>query len=180
MITINQDLFLFINSFALQNDILDIMMITIADNMPYLFIIIEFYLYFIIKYKDEAMYAFTSVLAGLSISKIISLFYEHNRPFVDNLGVTISEHAPDSSFPSDHTTFMLSIAFSLIFFKKTKKLGFSLLILGLIGGFARVFEGVHYPFDIIGALLTAMIGVFIILKLQNKLQPINDFISKRL
>ncbi len=180
MTTLNQEIFLIINSYALQNNTLDMIMVTIANNMPYLFIAIEVYLYFVVKYKDEAMYAFTSVLVGMSISKIISLFYEHNRPFVDNIGVTLTTHAPDSSFPSDHTTFMLSIAIGLIFFQRTKVLGYILLVMGLIGGFARVFEGVHYPFDIVGALITAFIGGVIVYKLKNKLQPINNFISKRL
>ncbi len=178
--TLNQNIFLFINSFALQNSALDSFAIFIAEYMPFLFIAIEVYLYFIVKFKDEAMFAFTSVVAGLGISKFISLFYEHNRPFVDNLGVTLSQHAPDSSFPSDHTIFMISIAISLIFFQKTKKLGFGLLLIGTISGIARIFEGVHYPFDIIGALITGFVGAVIVYILKDKLQPINNFISKRL
>jgi undecaprenyl-diphosphatase len=178
MTTFNQDIFLIINSFALHNNILDSSMIFIAEYMPYVFIAVEIYLYFIKKLKDEAIFAFYAVVISLIISKIISLFYEHNRPFVDNLGVTLSEHAPDNSFPSDHTTFMLSIAFSLFFYSKTKKLGLILLSIGLVGGFARVFEGVHYPFDIVGALVTGYFGATIIYLYRDKFKMLNNIIIK--
>ncbi|RLA77643.1 MAG: undecaprenyl-diphosphatase [Epsilonproteobacteria bacterium] len=176
--TLNQELFLFINSFALQNNILDTIAISCAEYMPYVFIVIEVYIFFILKLKDEAIFAFYSMLMGLTLSKIISLFYIHNRPFVDNIGVALVEHAPDSSFPSDHTTFMLSIAISLIFFTKTKKIGLFLLFIGFISGLTRVFEGIHYPFDIFGALVISFIGAFLIYKVKSKLQKVNNLIIK--
>ncbi len=178
METINQNIFLYINSFALQNNTLDTVAISVAQYMPYLFIFIEIYLYFIAKYKDEAMFAFSSMLVGMFLSKFIAMFYFHNRPFMDDLGVILENHAPDSSFPSDHTTFMFCIAWSLIYFQKTKQLGSILIILGFIGGFARVFEGVHYPFDIFGAIIISFISASIVYLFKDKLQPINTFISK--
>jgi len=178
MQSFNQELFLFINSFANLNTTIDSVFIAIAEYMPYFFIIFEVVLYFILKLKDEAMFAFTSMLMALSFSKIISIFYIHNRPFVDNLGVTLSSHAPDSSFPSDHTTFMASIAISLFFYKKSKKLSIILIFLALISGLARVYEGVHYPFDILGAFIIAFVSSYIIFKINNKLQIINNFIKR--
>jgi len=174
--SINQELFLFINSFALQNEILDTAGISLAEYMPYFFIITEIYIFFILKLKDEALFAFYSMSVSLVISKIISLFYIHNRPFVDNLAIVLKEHAPDSSFPSDHTTFMLSIVWSLILFKNTRKIGYSLMLLGMTSGLARVFIGVHYPYDIFGALIVGLAGAAIIFTIKDKLQKINNFI----
>ena len=84
------------------------------------------------------IFAFYSVVLAIIISKTIGVFYYHNRPFVDNLGVQLIKHKADSSFPSDHTTFLFAIAFSYLFFK-VKKLAVISLILAFLGGIARVY-----------------------------------------
>ena len=174
--SVNQDIFLIINSFANQNIAIDIIVIYIAKLTPFLFISIEIILFFIFKLKNEAIFSFYSMLLALLFSKTISLFYYHNRPFVDNLGVSIVEHLPDSSFPSDHTTFMMAIVISFFFYSKTKKLFYMLFAIALLGGLSRIFVGVHYPFDILAAILVGGMSSFIIFKVSNKLQMINDYI----
>ncbi len=142
--------------------------------MPYIFIIVEVYLYFVANKKSQSILAFEAMLVGLFINQIIGKLYFHNRPFMDHIGVVLTQHAPDSSFPSDHTTFMLGIAFSLLFCKKTRNLSYILIFLGFIGGFTRVFEGVHYPFDIIGGALSGLVGAILIFLLRDKLKLLND------
>ena len=44
------------------------------------------------------------------------------------------------------------------------------LILGIIGGTARIYCGLHYPFDILGSILVAIISSGIIFSFKNKLQ----------
>jgi undecaprenyl-diphosphatase len=174
----NKTLFLAINSLAGQNHFLDLFFIGCAEFMPYIFILAEVYLYFIAKRKNEAIFAFYAALIGLFINQIIGLLYFHNRPFMDHIGLKLIHHLPDNSFPSDHTTFLFAIAVSLLFYKKTKNWGKVLLILAFFGGLARVYVGVHYPFDIIGAILTGIIGAFIVFALKDKLWKINDIIIK--
>jgi undecaprenyl-diphosphatase len=74
---------------------------------------------------------------------------------MENLGTTLLAHKPENSFPSDHTTFTLSIALMLITFKSTRILGIILSFLALWCGIARVYSGVHWPFDIVGSIVTA-------------------------
>ncbi len=174
----NKTLFLAINSFAGHNHFLDLFFIGCAEFMPYIFILAEAYLYFIIKRKNEAIFAFYAVLVGLFINQIIGLFYFHNRPFMDHIGLNLIHHLPNNSFPSDHTTFLFAIALSLFFYEKTRNWARILLILAFFGAIARVYVGVHYPFDIIGAILTGAIGAFIVFALKEKLQKINDMIVK--
>jgi len=95
---------------------------------------------------------------------------------MDKIGVLLIKHAPETSFPSDHTTFMFSIAFILLYFKKTRIMGIILVAIATIGGTARVFAGVHYPFDIIGSILVAMISSYIIFTSKEKLQRFNNLI----
>lgn len=175
---INQNLFLKINSFSQINFAIDFLGITSAEYMPMLFILVEIYLYFYLKKKDIAIFAFMTMILGLGINQIIGLFYFHNRPFVDGLGHTLVSHIPESSFPSDHSTFLFTIAIYLYMKLENKIVGESLLVLSLIGGVARVFIGVHYPFDIIGSIISALLAYLLINKFEDKLQVINNQILK--
>jgi len=173
---LNQELFLLINSFANQSTSIDILAIYLAKLTPFIFIIFEMILFFILKLKNEAIFAFYSMILALTFSKVISLFYYHDRPFVDKLGVTLVEHLPDSSFPSDHTTFMMAIVISFLFYAKTKKYFYLLFVVAFIGGVSRIFVGVHYPFDILSAIFIAITSSFVVYKMSYKLQSINNYI----
>jgi len=173
---LNQELFLMINSLAEKNEFLDIFMIFLAKGMLYIFILLEIYLYFIVKKKNEAIFAFYSVVVSLGLNFIISLFYFHNRPFMDNLGVMLIQHTAENSFPSDHTTFLFAISFSLIFSKI--KYNYILLFVAFLGGIARVYVGVHYPFDIVGGIISGLIGAIIIYFFKDRLLFLNQFIFK--
>ena len=178
MVNINQSLFTSINQYAGQNALFDNIGIFLAEYSPYLFIALEVYLYFIARKRHEALLAFYSVLLALSINQIIGLFYFHNRPFMDGLGTTLFKHVPENSFPSDHTTFMLAIAFSLLLSSRTRKVGLLFMILGVIGGAFRIFIGVHYPFDIMGGILVGAVSAIIIQLLSERVKFIDQFIFK--
>jgi undecaprenyl-diphosphatase len=175
---INHSLFLKLNLFSGTNSIIDFFGIISAEYMPILFILVEIYLFFFLKKKDIAIFAFMTMLLGLGINQIIGLFYFHNRPYMDGLGHPLIHHSFETSFPSDHTTFMFAIAIYLYMKIDNKILGECLIFLALLGGLSRVFVGVHYPFDIVGAIFTASLAYFIINKFENKLQIINDLIIK--
>ena len=49
-------------------------------------------------------------------------------------------------------------------------------MLSLLGGTTKVFVSVHYPFDIVGSLLVAMISFSIIFISKEKLQKFNNLI----
>jgi len=118
--------------------------------------------------KHASINAGLSVLLGMLISYVISIFYRHPRPFVENLGTQLIEHAPDSSFPSDHTTFIFSIAVMLLFNKTTRVLGIVLFVLSFISGLSRVFGGIHFPLDILAAILVAIFSSLVVFTLRNK------------
>jgi len=175
---LNQNLFLKINSLIGSHHTLDFLGVVSGEYMPYLFIVVELLLYFSFKKKNIAIFAFMSMLLALGFNQIIGLFYFHNRPFMDGLGTDLVHHVAENSFPSDHTSFMFGIAIYLFMSMKNKLLGQILLVLAFIGGIARVFIGVHYPFDIMGSIVTATVASIIIYKFQDKLQPFNNLIFK--
>ncbi len=175
MLTLNQDIFLSINSYALKSHLLDSVMTVAARDMPFLFIGLLLYLWFKNK-KDEALYAGYATTLGVGINLVTGLFYFHNRPFMDHLGVTLLAHKAENSFPSDHTTFTVSIALMLLYFKSTRTIGVISTFLALWCGIARVYSGVHYPFDIMGSIIVSIIAVVVIAILKNRLTTVNKYI----
>lgn len=104
--------------------------------------------------RELAVRACCAGLLALGINQLIGMAWYHPRPFVIGLGHTFLAHAPDSSFPSDHVTLLSSLA--LTFFQGGKRrLGLLALAADLAVAWARVFVGVHFPFDMIGAVFVA-------------------------
>jgi undecaprenyl-diphosphatase len=103
---------------------------------------------------------FVAVLA-LFANQIIGLFWQNPRPFVIGLGKTWISHAPDSSFPSDHVTLFASIGLALLW-NVSISLGVTTLALGLGVAWARIFLGVHYPFDMLGTYGVAAFSFLVV------------------
>lgn len=176
---INFYLFHLINQYAGFNLYIDTIIIIAAKYMPLIFIIPVVYLWFKKggKNQDIALYSLYSATLGLIINFIIGLFYFHPRPMMLNMGTSLFPYSTDSSFPSDHTTMMLSIAFMLIYFRETRILGVLFGILALVGGFSRVFAGVHFPLDIIGSVMVSILASLIVYSLKDHLIIINKIIK---
>ncbi len=102
--------------------------------------------------------ATASGLAGLLINQGIGLIWEHPRPFMIGLGHTFIPHAADSSFPSDHLTLLWAVAFSFLMQRRQRLAGTTLAVLGLPVAWARIYLGVHFPLDMLGAALVAALS----------------------
>jgi undecaprenyl-diphosphatase len=178
----NVSTFLFINQYAGKSNFLDTALIGVAEVMPYFFMLIMLYLWLDvnIERKKSSFNSGLSVLLGMLTSYVISLFYYHPRPFVDNLGTQLIEHAPDSSFPSDHTTFIFSISIMLLFNKTTRVIGIALCVCSLISGLSRVFGGVHFPLDILGAILVSIFSSLVVFNLQHKTSFILQYLVEKM
>ena len=175
---LNIKLFNAINQFAGQSGIVDKTATVLAEYLPLLFIcwLIVLWLKKGKTDKDIVMWCIYTVIVALTLNFIITLFYFHSRPFMLGIGTALINHEPESSFPSDHTTFMASIALMLTYHKQARISGTILVFFAAIGGMSRVFCGIHFPFDIIGSFTIAFISCNIVMLLKTKLQPINNLI----
>ncbi|MBY8126173.1 undecaprenyl-diphosphatase [Vibrio fluvialis] len=150
--TFNHWLFLLINSSSYPETVSLIIVKFFAELPMFLISLCLLTLWFRDRCaRSVALNAGVTATLALLVNYIISLIWFHNRPFVDHIGLTLINHAADSSFPSDHITLFASVGFYLFYEKSFRKLGVALLALSLTTGWARIFVGVHYPIDILGA-----------------------------
>lgn len=112
--------------------------------------------------------ATVSGLAGLLINQLISLGWYHPRPFEAGIGQTLIPHVMDSSFPSDHLTLIWAVAFSLLMHEQPRLAGWALAMLGLPVAWGRIYLGVHFPLDMLGAALVALSSAWLILGEEHR------------
>lgn len=108
---------------------------------------------------------FAAVLA-LGFNYVLGLAFPHPRPFMIALGHTFVTHAPENSFPSDHATLMWTFAFGLVLWRPLRWSGWLALILAALTSWARVFLGLHFPFDILGSIAVAVCALAVLAPLQ--------------
>lgn len=95
--------------------------------------------------------ALVAVGVGLLLERVVN----RPRPFVEFGFDPLFGHAQDSSFPSDHTLVGVALVGPMMW--RSPRLGVWLLIWALLVGFARVAASVHYPTDIIGSAVLALV-----------------------
>ena len=142
--------------------------IFIANDLLYCIILLFAWFWLRGNYdtKKQILKAFIFTSIAILISQCISHVYYHPRPFVMEVGRTLIYHAPNGSFPSDHMLIFSTIAFSYLF-SAQRKLGGFLLIMAWLVAWSRVYLGVHFPLDMLGAFLLAFALNFFGLTLWN-------------
>lgn len=161
--TLNRSLYLHINA-SVTTPAWEIHLVAIvAEILIYAVPLLLFCLWFSGREEKRrlAVKAFVAAVIGLACNQVIGMLWQHPRPFVVGLGHTFLLHAPDSSFPSDHATVLFSIGLTLLL-SGAKRSGLILLLLGVLVGWARVFLGVHFPLDILGAAAVGGIAYTIV------------------
>ena len=103
--------------------------------------------------------AFVGAEVALGFNQITALLWYHPRPFAVPIGRTLVEHAADSSFPSDHVTFLVAAGLGLLAWTRYRRPAVAVLALALPVAWARLFLGVHFPLDMVGAVPVACAGL---------------------
>lgn len=116
-----------------------------------------------------------AALIGLGMAQMISAVWYHPRPLEIGLGRQLLDHAAEASFPSDHATLLFALAMPLLRTAASRRWGFALLSLGIGAAWSRVYLGVHFPLDMLGAFGVASLAALMIAKsaplLHRKLYP---------
>ncbi|MBZ6078872.1 undecaprenyl-diphosphatase [Microvirga puerhi] len=100
---------------------------------------------------------------ALAFNQVIALLWYHPRPFAVPTGHTLLQHVADSSFPSDHVTFLVAVGFGLLAWIHERWAGPLVLLLAASVAWARLYLGVHFPFDMLGAVPIAAASILIVM-----------------
>lgn len=101
--------------------------------------------------RSIALKAVGFAAAALLLNLVIGAVWDRARPFVAGVGQAWVSHAATGSFPSNHLTVQWVVAGILLLDRRTRAWGIGIALLGLPMAWARVYLGVHYPGDMLGA-----------------------------
>lgn len=103
-----------------------------------------------------------TAVIGLGIAQVVTAVWYHPRPFEIGLGRQLLDHAAEASFPSDHATLMFGLAMPLLLNSRTRRLGAVVLAFGFGVAWSRIYLGVHFPLDMIGAFGVAVLASLVV------------------
>ncbi|MDI6734200.1 MAG: phosphatase PAP2 family protein [Patescibacteria group bacterium] len=160
-------IFQFIHSFTGKLKILDLSGIFFAEYLSYFLLLAAIiFLWREGSIKRKLNLFFTLILAviiswGVFVD-IIRFFYNRPRPFLI-LGFTPLINESSFAFPSRHAAVLFVVAF--VIFSFNKKFGYWFFGFSFLVGLARIFVGVHWPSDIVGGFVVALLAFLIVRKL---------------
>lgn len=173
---LNSSLFATINGYVGYSIWLDRFGVFLAIYLTYLIVMGLVYGGYLTSWKYgkrmfwEAISA--AFIARVIVVEAVRFFYQNPRPFMVE---QVKQLIPESgwSFPSGHTTFLFALSMSVWFYNR--KLGYILFAGSLLVGVARIYVGVHWPFDILGGIVfgvtTAAVWHFLVkIYLKRKIQ----------
>jgi undecaprenyl-diphosphatase len=133
------------------------------------------------RLRETLLEAFMATLFALAASWLIGLLWPTPRPFMVPIGHSFLDHAPTPAFPSNHLTIMLTMAVSLMLHGRTRRIGRYLLLLALPVAWARIYLGVHFPQDMLGAaVLAAAMALLVGANRGWLVQPFYRRVARRL
>ena len=126
--------------------------------------------------RAELLQMLLAALLALGLAQIVVHVWPQPRPFALHLGTQYLQHSTDPGLPSDHVTVFWSLALTALASRRFALWGFPLMTIGLAVGWARVYLGVHFPFDILAAFPVALGGAFAASGLRRPLRPVATWI----
>ena len=123
------------------------------------------------RYQIGMFVALTAMALSSLVVLISNALFFRPRPFDGLDGINLLFYRPtDSSFPSNSAAAAFAIAAAV--WCVNRRIGAALFIAAALYGFSRVFVGVHYPADILGGALIAIIVTALTLRLRDLLMPV--------
>lgn len=177
MITIDENIFLWINGLAGHFAPLDWLMKGIANDY---FILVGLCLVLLalwvwgggVEQRDKNQKAVFCASISLGIAQgfvgICNALLFRERPFTELPTNLLFYQPTDSSFPSNSVAIVFAVAFAI--FLANRKAGSFLLILACLHAFSRVYVGIHYPSDVLAGAAMGVFIAFVVTKIIRVLE----------
>jgi undecaprenyl-diphosphatase len=94
-----------------------------------------------------------AALAAHALAQALNL----PRPFVAGLSPNYIAHGARGSLPSAHASVMFTLALVLCLRPALRLLGLAVFAIALVTGWARIYVGAHFPFDVAAGLALAVV-----------------------
>ena len=129
------------------------------------------------RYQIGMFTALTAMALSSLVVFICNALFFRLRPFDGLDGVNLLFYQPtDSSFPSNSAAVAFGIAAGV--WCVNRRLGTALFVAAAVYGFSRVYVGVHYPADIVGGVVIALVVTALTLRLRDLLMPVLVWVIK--
>ena len=175
---LNVRLFQMIHKGAGTDPFFDLCAIFFSETGPYILIAVFVLAWLRAGKKRKHILIETMEAAALSLvlNQLIGFYYFHPRPYMIGLCDPLILHSPETSFPSDHATFMFTAIIYLLVFNDGYSLGLLLLPVAVITAWGRVYSGIHFPFDMFGSLVVGVISSFCVFKGAYYMKNLNGWL----
>jgi len=119
------------------------------------------------KWKLAAASGLGAAALALAVNLVLHAIHDRPRPYEAHTIAHPWSSSTDSSFPSDHASASLAIAFAVLAFDTA--VGAVFLVAALLITVGRVFIGAHYPGDVLASLVVALVAAFVVVRLVRPL-----------
>src|SRR3954451_12869261 len=125
------------------------------------------------KWKPAARSALAAAALAVVVDQIVYAIHDRARPYEAH---TISHpwtSKTDPSFPSDHASASLAIAFAVLMFDPIA--GAIFLVAAVLIAIGRVLIGAHYPGDVAASLVVAAVAALVAVRVAR---PVVGFLVR--
>jgi undecaprenyl-diphosphatase len=178
---VNDAIFRAVNGLAGQWQPLDRFMAWSAHDLAYVLGVIAIAAWLVNRHLGRPLAVRVVLSVGISmlIVHLIQIWYVEPRPFIALADVhQLVPHSADASFPSDHVT--ATAAATGPFVWSRARLGVLLLAGALLIAIARVYVGVHYPFDVLAGLVIGLGVSYVLSRVRTPFDGIERWVVQRL
>jgi undecaprenyl-diphosphatase len=130
-------------------------------------------------WKRACAAGLSAAALGLLINVVIAHLWHRPRPYqAHHQIVPLVSPSFDPSFPSDHATAALSIAFGVVLV--CRRAGWVFLPFGIAVAASRVLAGMHYPTDILGSAVISIAAAYFTARvaMERLLMPLIRLVSR--
>ncbi|MCR5757282.1 MAG: phosphatase PAP2 family protein [Selenomonas sp.] len=147
-----------------RNDWLNSIMctVTVMGNKGLIWLVFLLVLLLYPKTRKLGIVAGLSFILCVGVGEVLKHTVMRPRPFLEIADlVPLVTPSKSSSFPSLHTVSSFSVAW-IFLWAPIGKIRYAVFLFAVWMAFSRIYVGVHYPSDILGGILLALAGSYIV------------------